>query len=422
MIQKVIADNKHLRLFIFQTTVYGRVFKNPKQDISLSLARMLVTQPDATTSCRQETISFERTIRYVYNPAMFLITIWPFLISLLISVVSIPVIIRVADAKHLMDEPDSDRKLHLKKTPTLGGIAIFAGTVFSFSFFSDYLAMSNEIRFMTSALVLLFFAGIKDDILLLAPLKKLLVQIACALLITLMGKLYLTNLWGMLGITEIPPYLGIILTVIAILALINAYNLIDGVNGLAGGLGLITSLFFGFWFYLTNSTALCILSFSLAGSLLGFLFFNFHNAKIFMGDTGSMLLGFIISILAIKFIETNRTSGIEISPYYIKAAPGVAIAATIIPLIDLIRVFFQRLAIKRHPFSADRRHIHHILEDCGMTHTQISVTLYLVAIMLIGLSLALRNYRSMDVIIILSGVCAPLLVASIFYRRIKKNR
>lgn len=339
---------------------------------------------------------------------MLLTTTLPFLISLIFSVVAIPAIIKVAEIKHLMDEPDEERKLHRSKTPTLGGVAIFAGTVFSYSLFSDYVSVPNEVKFMTPALVLLFFAGIKDDILLLTPMKKLAIQMFCALLITLMGQLYITNLWGMFKLTHIPTPFGILLTFFIIVALINAFNLIDGVNGLAGGLGLIASFFFGLWFQATNAHSLSILSFALAGALVGFLIFNFHRGQIFMGDTGSMLIGFIISILAIKFIENNRAPGFETSPFYIKAAPGVAVAVILVPLFDMTRVFFQRILKGKHPFSADRRHIHHMLLDIGLSHTHTSVALYAVSLGLIALSLALREMRSMTVVLILLAVCTLL--------------
>lgn len=347
---------------------------------------------------------------------MIFTTLLPLLVALTIALIMIPAIIRIAAEKHLMDAPDSGRKTHANLTPTLGGVAIFAGTVFSFSFFNDYLATSSEIKFMTSAIILLFFAGIQDDILLLSPFKKLTIQMICALLITLMGKLYLTNLWGMLGITEISPILGIAITFIVIVALINAFNLIDGVNGLAGGLGLIGSTFFGIWFYLTDAYSLSVLSFALAGALLGFLFFNFHRGKIFMGDTGSMLIGFIISILAIKFIENNRVPGIEESEFYIKAAPGVAVAVVLVPLFDMSRVFFQRIAKGKHPFTADRRHIHHMLMDIGWSHTQIALSLYVTSLLLICVSILLKELRSMVVITVLIGICS-ILTYVIFFRK-----
>ncbi|QLY27057.1 glycosyltransferase family 4 protein [Bdellovibrio sp. KM01] len=346
---------------------------------------------------------------------MLFLVFGPFVVSMLIASFSIPAIIKVADLKHLMDEPDSDRKLHSNRTPTLGGIAIFAGTLFSFSAFTDYLSTS-EVKFMIPALVLLFFAGMKDDILILSPFKKLGTQIFCAMLITILGDLRLTSLWGMFGISEIAPLVGITLSSLVIVALINAFNLIDGVDGLAGGLGIIAAIFFGIWFTIASSPTMTILSFSLAGSLLGFLIYNFRKAKIFMGDTGSMILGFIIAILALRFIEANRIPGFETSPYYIKAAPGVAVAAVIIPLLDMVRVFFFRILRKRSPFTADRNHIHHALLDLKMSHVKISLILYTASIFAIALSLLLRQMRSMDLVIILIVTFMTIKVATLRYR------
>lgn len=348
---------------------------------------------------------------------MLLTTLWPFLASLAITFISIPVVIRVADLKHLMDEPDQDRKFHSIKTPTLGGVAIFAGVSIAFSFYTDYVQI-NEIRFMTPAIILLFLAGVKDDILVLSPVKKLIVQCACAILVTVFGQLYLTSLWGMFGVNEIPPFLGMVIAFFTIVSLINAFNFIDGINGLAGGLGLIAGLFFGTWFALTDSPSLSCLAFSLSGSLLGFLYFNFGKAKIFMGDTGSMIIGFIISILAIKFIENNRVQGIENSIYYIRAAPGVAIAVVFIPLFDMVRIVAVRLLKGRSPFSADRNHIHHHLIDRKMSHSMAACILYGAAVFLIGLALLLKNLRSLELVLVLVAVGLIIGMSIRFLQRI----
>ncbi len=351
---------------------------------------------------------------------MIFTVLGPFITSFIISFFAIPVIIKVADLKHLMDEPDQNRKLHKIKTPTLGGIALFAGTLFAFSSFNDYLK-SPEINFMIPAIVLLFFAGIKDDILAISPLKKLAVQCVCAALVTILGNLRLTSLWGMFGINEIPIVAGSAITFLLIVALINAYNLIDGVNGLAGGLGFIACMFFGTWFEMTHVQSLAILSFALAGSLLGFLYFNFKNAKIFMGDTGSMIIGFIISILLIKFVENNRIPGFEVSEYYIKAAPAVALSAVMVPLLDMTRVFFYRLLKRRSPFSADRSHIHHILLDSGLSHIQTSSILYVVTIILILLSLQFHELRSLDLTLYLTSAIYLGSFVAIKIKQLKNN-
>ncbi len=323
---------------------------------------------------------------------MFQMAVLPFLLSLLIAARAIPAIIRVAHLKNLTDDPDDDRKLHKKNTPTLGGIAIFGGTLIVFSALYDVHGFT-DLKFITPALVLLFFAGVKDDLLVLAPGKKLLIQIACAVLITYFGHLRLTSLWGIMGVQEVDFVTGTVLTVFCIVGLINAFNLIDGINGLAGTLGFSASLFFGAWFALNGFGSLTLLSFSLAGALLGFLFFNYNRAKIFMGDTGSMAVGFIVSVLAIRFIEANRVHVDQLT-YPIINAPAVAFAALAIPIFDMTRVFILRLSKKRSPFRADRNHIHHYFIDNGVSHAKTNCVLFTVNLSCVLITLPLNQLRS----------------------------
>lgn len=342
-----------------------------------------------------------------------------FFISSLLSALAVPIIIRVAELKHLMDEPDQDRKLHSCRTPTLGGVAIFIGTIFTFASFADYFKLSYEIRFLVPALLLLFFAGILDDILHVRAFKKLMIQMFCAFMVTILGSLHITNLWGIFGVSEISYTSGVVLTFLFIVSLINAYNLIDGVNGLAGGLGLIACVFFGTWFAIDQDQTLTILSFSLAGSLLGFLLFNFRSGKIFMGDTGSMIVGFIISILAVKFVENNRISGVELSNHYIKAAPALAVSVFIVPFFDMVRVFVQRLIKRQHPFKADRRHLHHILLDLGLNHIQTSTFIFLMTFASMTFAFLGKEYRSLNVILWQVVFISAIVIILTYARRIK---
>lgn len=344
-----------------------------------------------------------------------------FFISSLLAALSVPIIIRVAEVKHLMDEPDQERKLHGCKTPTLGGVAIFIGTIFTFSSFADYFKISYEIRFLVPALLLLFFAGILDDILHVRAVKKLMIQMFCAFMVTILGSLHISNLWGIFGVSEIPYSVGVALTFLFIVSLVNAYNLIDGVNGLAGGLGLIACLFFGTWFAINGDQTLTILSFSLGGALLGFLLFNFRSGKIFMGDTGSMLVGFIIAVLAVKFVENNRISGMELAPHYVKAAPALAISVFIVPFFDMARVFLQRVLKKQHPFKADRRHLHHILLDLGLNHIQTSVFIFLMTFTTMAIAFLGKEQRSLNVIMWQVALISAIVVILTYARRIKIN-
>jgi UDP-GlcNAc:undecaprenyl-phosphate/decaprenyl-phosphate GlcNAc-1-phosphate transferase len=351
---------------------------------------------------------------------MFGLALVPFFVSLMISAISIPVIIRVANLKNLTDDPDSNRKLHKTNTPTLGGIAIFAGALVSFSALYDLYGF-NDLRFITPALVILFFAGVKDDLLVLDPGKKLLIQIGSAVLITYLGNLRINSLWGIMGWQEIPPLAGIFITVFLIIALINAFNLIDGINGLAGTLGLLASMCFGTWFLLNDFGSLSILSFSLAGALVGFLLFNYNRAKIFMGDTGSMAVGFIIAIIAIRFIEANRIQ-LDSLKYPIINAPAVAFAVLSIPLFDMIRVFLLRLSQKRSPFHPDRNHIHHYFVDNGFSHAKSTGILFWINVSCILIALPLTQFRSAwGVLTIFIYLTVLHLLACRFFKSRKKR-
>lgn len=320
-------------------------------------------------------------------------TVWlPFLFSLILSAISIPVIIRVAELKGLTDVPDNERKFHKKVTPTLGGIAIFFGTLVVYSGFNDLLRLS-DLQFITSALIILFFAGIKDDLLILAPIKKLVIQFGCAVLITFLGNLRLNSLWGIMGYHEVSPVIGTLLTVFLIVSLINAFNLIDGINGLAGSLGLLACLCFGIWFAINNMSALSILSFSLSGALIGFLIFNYNRAKIFMGDTGSMAVGFIVAVLAIRFVEANRLH-LDSVQFPLVNAPLVAFSVLALPIFDMFRVSFIRLGERRSPFSADRNHIHHLFVDNGVSHAKANCILFAINLSCIAIALPLNQFRS----------------------------
>lgn len=351
---------------------------------------------------------------------MFGLALLPFLVSLVISAISIPVIIRVANLKNLTDDPDSKRKLHKTNTPTLGGIAIFAGALVSFSTLYDVYGF-NDLRFITPALVILFFAGVKDDLLILDPGKKLLIQIACASLITYLGNLRITSLWGIMGLQDIPFWPGVLITVFLIIALINAFNLIDGINGLAGTLGLLASLCFGSWFAINNFGSLTILSFSLAGALLGFLFFNYNRAKIFMGDTGSMAVGFIIAIIAIRFIEANRIQ-IETLKHPIINAPAVAFAILSIPVFDMIRVFALRVYNRHSPFHADRNHIHHYFVDNGYSHAKSTGILFWINVSCILITLPLTQFRSVWGVVVIFIYLSVICYLACHYLKIRRKK
>jgi len=329
-----------------------------------------------------------------------------FLVALAVSLGSIPIIIRVAKMKHLMDMPNG-RSVHENNIPTLGGIAIFAALVIPVLLFSDF-SGNVGINFVIGSVILLFFIGVKDDILVVSPTKKLVFQILAALIVIIVADIRIKSFYGIFGLFEIPFIPSVLFTLFVYIVIINSFNLIDGIDGLAGGIGFIVALTFGIWFFLSRNAAMATLAVSLAGALMGFLYFNFSGKrKIFMGDTGSLIIGFIIATLAIKFIDLNK---LYISEYYaIKNAPIVAVLVLSTPLFDTLRMVLVRLLSGKSPFHADKNHIHHILLKFRFSHKESSFMLYLFNILIIILAFTLIQNLSR------SASIGVLIVVFLFY-------
>ena len=218
-------------------------------------------------------------------------------LAFLITFFAIPVIIQVAKDKKLFDEPD-ERKVHKTVIPTLGGLGIFAGFIIA-TLMGVPSTVTSELQYFAAAATVIFFLGIKDDILVLSASKKFIGQLIAAGIIIKFGGIQINNMHGFLGIYEIPHIASIVLSIFTIIVITNSFNLIDGVDGLAGSLGLLTTLVFGAYFYYAGQLTYSVMAFALAGSIIGFLLYNFSPAKIFMGDTGSLALGGILATLAI---------------------------------------------------------------------------------------------------------------------------
>jgi UDP-GlcNAc:undecaprenyl-phosphate GlcNAc-1-phosphate transferase len=315
--------------------------------------------------------------------------LYSFFTSLAISYFSIPSIIKIAHLKNLTDSPDG-RKHHQSNVPTLGGVAIFASLVFSLSFWvrnEDFFQM----KYFISTLIILFFVGIKDDLYNLVSYKKLIAQLLAATILVHFGDVRLTSLYRLFGVQDIPLWLSYPLSIFTITVLINAFNMIDGVNCLAAGVATVICLFYGTWYTLAGYNALALVSFALVGSLLGFMAYNRTPAKIFMGDTGSLLIGLALASLSLQFIEINKIyDGI----YHITAVPAVTIAILIVPLFDLARVFFIRMKAGYSPMHADRNHIHHRFLDLGFSHMQVAGILSITTLVFILFSVSICRLRA----------------------------
>lgn len=297
-----------------------------------------------------------------------------------------PALIKVAKMKHLVDEPGEERKLHQRSVPTIGGIIIFSGILFAYSLWFPDAGVNlhqaiREFKYLTASLIILFFIGVKDDIIGTAPVKKLLAHIVVAFILVMMGDIKINSMHGLFGVGELPDWGSVLLSVFVYIVIVNAFNLIDGVDGLASGVGVIASLFFGAWFYFCENYPLALLAFTLSGALIGFLIFNFSPAKIFMGDSGSLTIGCIISVLSIRMIETpEKMIPKELSEV---AVPVMVMAILVYPLIDTLRVFFVRTVKGQSPFSADKNHLHHRLIKIGNSHAKTVLIIYFANILIV---------------------------------------
>lgn len=354
-----------------------------------------------------------------------------FFTALFLVLVATPALIKVAKLKHLVDEPGEARKLHRRSVPTLGGIMIFAGTIISYCLWfpsraswklgSNYdpLTALSEFKYVLASMFILFFLGLKDDIIGVSPSKKLLIHLIVGVILVFMADIRLTQFWGLLGVDDLPYSVSVVISMFIYVVIVNAINLIDGVDGLAAGTGFIASIAFTYWFYKTGDLPLALLAIGLGGSLMGFLFFNWQPAKLFMGDSGSLIIGVVMFVLVMKMIE--------FPPYRLSVAmsdvskPVLAMAILAYPLIDTLRVFIIRTSRGRSPFSADKNHIHHRLLALGLTHRQVCMTLYLYTIFIIGLTF-LMPARTPNISFLIVGSVAVLLANSIFWFGPKKEK
>ncbi len=317
--------------------------------------------------------------------------------AFVITFYAIPVIIQVSNMKKLFDIP-TDRKIHEDPIPSLGGLGIFAGFMVGLLLMAD---LSNKeaaatFQYYLTACMVIFFFGIKDDILILTPFKKFLGQLAVAAILIFKANLVITSMHGFLGIGNIDYTMGCCLSFFTIIVIINAFNLIDGVDGLAGSMGIVTSSFFAFFGLMSGEYYYALIGFTFAASLGAFLIYNYTPARIFMGDTGAMLIGVVNAILVIHFI--NMAENANILP--VLASPAMGFGVLLIPLLDTLRVFAIRILHGRSPFSPDRNHLHHLLLDRGLSHMNITAILSAVAIFIIFVTYFLLPIGTTKVILL----------------------
>lgn len=283
------------------------------------------------------------------------------------------------------------RRIHKRVTPSLGGAAIFCGFTLALVCWADRAGFQSVILLLP-ILIIPFTIGLLDDLMTLKPIAKITAQTITASLIFFTLNIRVTSLYELSGGEHFSGLFSFLATLLTVIVITNSLNLIDGIDGLAGVLSLISILVFGTWFFFTENYPFAMVCFGLGGGILAFLFQNWEPSKIFMGDTGSLVIGTLLSIVTIQFMNDNFELPSQNEAKF-SSSIGSAIAIIIIPLVDTARIIIIRFSKKLSPFKADKRHIHHALVRIGLSHRQVVYILALVHVSFISLAVLLINSR-----------------------------
>lgn len=339
------------------------------------------------------------------------------LVSFLLGWLGMPIVLRIAKAKGFVVRPNK-RMSHTGEVPNIGGLDIYFSVMLSYLLF-DYSQLANN-QFFLIGVGAIMAIGFIDDVLVLTPLAKLLGETLAGIALIGFGNLRITHLHGIFGIEEIGVVPSYLISLFVLIAIINAINLIDGVDGLASGLGILYCLFFAIYFGLVGSTSWSILAICLIGSLAVFFIYNVfgNRGKIFMGDSGSLLLGYLLTAFVFRFCEQNAFHVVP-EVYHMSAAPAVAICVMTVPIFDTIRVSITRIKKHKSPFEPDKNHIHHLLLRTGLNHIQTTCVLLSVSVLFIALGIFGRNWNIWLLLIVDFGLAT--LLTLILWRIINKK-
>lgn len=349
------------------------------------------------------------------------IIISAFVSAVILGRIIIPNILIISLRKRLFDVPD-ERKVHKRPIPRLGGVTFFPVILFSLCVFTAVRLMTGhgpaetsttdlvcEFLFLTGGLTLLYIVGIADDLIVVRYQKKFLVQIISAAMFPLSG-LYINNFYGLFGIYLIPAEVGIPLTMLLVVFITNAINLIDGIDGLASGLSMVALLVFGVLFVHFRMWSYAMLAFVTVGVIIPFFSYNVFGSadlgrKIFMGDTGSLTLGYILSFFVIKYCmyEPDMLLTMKTSPVL------VSFSVLMVPCLDVIRVVLRRARNKRSLFMPDKTHIHHKFLAMGFSPRRALVTIQLMSACFCAFTIVAILYMNNTLVFVIDVVVWTLL-------------
>ena len=308
-------------------------------------------------------------VSFFLHQNLLILSVLSILTAFLFSYAIIPTIVYVSVIKNLTANPN-ERSSHIKKTPNLGGVGIAFGSFFSYAFFGSFVLSSSDLSVLlsiTSSLVILFAVGLKDDLVGISPSLKLFAEILAALIFIIISGLRIDSFYGIFGVYELNEVVSTVFTVFVFVLITNSINLIDGIDGLAASVSLVIFISLLFYFVESDFVLGVLFSASIIGGLSAFLRFNVSKGmrKIFMGDVGSLLVGFTLAVLSTMTLSTSLKS----SDLFTNK-PVFILALFAFPFLDTLRVFFLRGIAGNSPFKADKNHLHHKLLNYGYTHLQ----------------------------------------------------
>ncbi|MDW7690522.1 MraY family glycosyltransferase [Flammeovirgaceae bacterium SG7u.132] len=318
-----------------------------------------------------------------------------FITAFMLSFMLLPLVIKVFKWKNIVDTPGG-RKIHKGQIPSMGGIAIFFGFLMAVVMWRPIEVFGN-FQYFFASLVIIFILGLRDDLIPLKAYHKPLGQLFAAFMVVYLNDIRLNSLYGLFGIVHVPDLLAYAISIFTIIVITNSFNLIDGLDGLASTLAVITLTAYGAWFYLTGHSLLSLMIFSLSGSIIGFINFNWSPAKIFMGDTGSLLIGFFLASISLYFIDVNYNLPGSY-PLKFEAGIGTAVCVMMMPIFDTTRIMISRKIRGKSPFSPDKTHIHHLVMRLGLNHANTALIMGGINVVFIIMAVALKNYGEWIVI------------------------
>ncbi len=336
-------------------------------------------------------------------------------IAFLISFLIFPVIIKVFKQLKWF-ESQGTHKIHSDFVPSMGGVSILVGATLAL-LMALPLQQWIIMKYFFISVALMFLIGLRDDVLALSPRQKLFSQFLPVFVMVVLDNVTLTSFYGTLDEGIFPVPVTYFISLFTVIIITNAYNLIDGIDGLAGSLGYIILFFFGVWFYVADLQYLSLIALCFAGSLFAFLLFNWQPSSIFMGDTGALMVGLVLSYFAVRFINYNFQLPQEHVAKF-TASVSTAVCILIIPIFDTLRVIIIRLRKMQSPFHADRNHIHHQLLSLGLSHAEAVKWIVGMNAFFIFIAIVLKSQSDLFILPIVVVIC--LLVNFVLKRKQQK--